>query len=269
MKTTRMPVMFVGHGTPMNALQDTVFTQGWADAGSRFESELPYPKAIVMISAHWLSKGTTLITAAEKPPINYDVYNFPPEMYQQQYPAPGSPELARQVSELLNPKFTTEFDTEWGFDHGCWVVLQRMFPKADIPVIQVSIDITQSMESLFELGKSLRPLREQGVLLMASGNIVHNTQIMVRDRSLPAYDFALEFDNLIRDYIDRGDFQSVIEFQKLGDLARMAHPGYDHFLPLIVLLGAVDEEDHIEYFNDAIEYRSISMRSILFQDQAA
>ncbi len=256
-KTQRMPVLFIGHGSPMNAILPNIWADVWRDVGRR----VPAPQAILAISAHWITQGGVLVTAAEHPTMTYDMGGFPPELYRIQYPAPGNPSLAGDIQGLLRPTIPVHGDSAWGFDHGTWVVLKHMFPKAEIPVIQLSIDYSRPPAFHYDLAKQLRPLRDRGVLIVASGNIVHNLPAMVRSDDSP-FDWAIDFDQRMEQAIMNGNHQPVIDFQKLGNLARIAHPTHDHFLPLLYALGVQDKGEAISSICDGFQYKSVSMRSL-------
>lgn len=254
--TDMMPVMFVGHGNPMNAIMQNEFTKTWNKLGS----QLPKPKAIICVSAHWLTNGT-YVTAMEKPKTIHDFGGFPRELFEQQYPAPGSPELAKQVGLVVKTTDVKD-DYQWGLDHGTWSVLLPMYPQADIPVLQLSIDYSKPPQYHYELAKQLKELRRKGVLIMGSGNIVHNLG-MIDFENKTRFEWAYEFDEKIKGFIDKGDHESVIRYDKLGTIARYAVPTNDHYLPLMYTLGLQDKKDNISYFNDKMDAGSISMRSIL------
>ena len=253
----RMPLLFVGHGSPMNAIEDNVFSTQWVELGK----QLPRPHAILCISAHWLTSGT-FVTAMEKPRTIHDFGGFPTELYRQQYPAPGSPEMAQQVTQMHAEDWIRK-DLDWGLDHGTWSVLKPMFPLADIPVFQLSIDYSKPPVFHFDLSMKLRKLREKGVLVMGSGNMVHNLRQLQFDEKTPGW--ASEFDAKIAVRLQNGDDQSIINFLKLGNLARMAHPSHDHFLPLIYALGFKFEGESPEFFNTGFQMGSISMRSVIWK----
>ncbi|XZF12750.1 4,5-DOPA dioxygenase extradiol [Chitinophagaceae bacterium MMS25-I14] len=254
--TEKMPVLFVGHGNPMNAISDNQFTKAWQQLGK----ELPKPRAILSVSAHWLTRGT-YVTAMEMPKTIHDFGGFPKELFDQQYPAPGAPEVAAEVQRLVK---TTEVhkDFEWGLDHGTWSVLKPMFPAADIPVFQLSIDYYKSPGYHYELAQQLSELRHKGVLILGSGNIVHNLR-MVDFQNRMQYDWATEFDQQIKKYIDDRNHEAVINYDRLGNIARMAVPTNDHYLPLIYALALQDKKDSIHYFNEQMDAASISMRSVV------
>ncbi len=251
----KMPAVFVGHGSPLNAIEDNEFSRAWAGAGQA----LPRPKAILCVSAHWETAGTH-VTAMEQPKTIYDFYGFPSELYAQRYPAPGSPDLARLVQATVS-KARVGADLTWGLDHGTWSVLRRMFPEADIPIVQLSLDRTQPPAFHYELGRELATLRNQGILIVGSGNIVHNLrQVIWQDQA--QYDWALEFDAAIKQWILARDHDSIIQYQKLGPAARLAVPTLEHFLPLLYILALQDKDESIAFFADRVTYGSISIRSI-------
>lgn len=253
----RMPLLFVGHGNPMNAIENNRFSNAWKKIGT----ELPKPQAILSVSAHWLTRGSRVL-AMEQPKTIHDFGGFPDELFAQQYPAPGAPEMAKETQRLALKHHIT-LDDEWGFDHGTWSVLKQMFPLADIPVYQLSIDYNQSMSYHYELAQELRALREKGVLVMGSGNIVHNLRAINFQNAAP-YDWAVEFDAKIKQWLESGDHRSIREFQKLGSVAQLAHPTYDHFLPLMYVLGFQYNNETPAFFNDEFDMSSVSMRSVIY-----
>jgi 4,5-DOPA dioxygenase extradiol len=257
--TERMPVVFVGHGTPRSAVATNQWTMEWGALGAK----LPRPSAIVSISAHWLTRGGALVTASRQPRMNYDFYGFPDEMYKVDYPAPGNVELAQQIQSTLGSELPVRSDTEWGFDHGTWVVLKYMFPSADIPVIQLSIDYSKPASFHYQLGKHLGALRTRGVLVLGSGNIVHNLSIRPGMNNDRPYDWAMEFDSTIWKHIQDDNHQAVMDFQKMGSVAVQAHPTYDHFLPVLYCLGLKASGDEIRTFNDNFQWPAVSMRSLV------
>ncbi|MDP1676943.1 MAG: 4,5-DOPA dioxygenase extradiol [Bacteroidota bacterium] len=257
-KTERMPLLFVGHGNPMNAIEDNKFSNSWKDFGKT----LPKPTAILSVSAHWLTRGTR-VTAMAKPRTIHDFGGFPEKLFAQQYPAPGAPELAKETQALVTKPHII-LDDDWGFDHGTWSVLIQMFPKADIPVFQLSIDYNQSMQYHYNIAQQLQVLREKGVLIIGSGNIVHNLQAVTFNSNKP-YDWALEFDANISKWIESGNHQAILDFQKLGTLAKSAHPTNDHFLPLMYVLGFQNKKDTPTFFNNDFDMSSVSMRSVIYQ----
>ncbi len=253
----RMPLLFVGHGNPMNAIEDNRFSNTWKELGAT----LPKPQAILSVSAHWLTRGTK-VTAMEKPKTIHDFGGFPEKLFAQQYPAPGSPDLAKQTQSLALANHIM-LDYDWGFDHGTWSVLIQMFPKADIPVYQLSLDYSQPMRYHYELAQQLQTLREKGVLVIGSGNIVHNLRAMNFENNTP-YDWAVEFDSKISQWIETGNHQAIVDFQKLGELSKLAHPTYDHFLPLMYVLGFQNKKDNPKFFNSDFDMSSVSMRSVIY-----
>jgi 4,5-DOPA dioxygenase extradiol len=250
----KMPVLFVGHGSPTNAIEDNEFSRAWIEVGKA----LPKPRAIVCVSAHWETVGTHA-TAMEKPKTIYDFYGFPRPLYEVQYRAPGSPDLA-QLARASVRKAEVRLDYDWGLDHGAWSVLCRMFPNADIPVVQLSLDRTLAPVAHYELGQDLKALRNNGVLILGSGNIVHNLRLMVwQDKS---YDWALEFDDRMRGLILSGDHDSIVNYQGLGRAAQLSVPTNEHFLPLLYILALREKEEEVRFFADKVTLGSISMRSL-------
>jgi len=258
--TERMPMLFIGHGNPMNAIEDNAFRRSWNKLGKT----LPKPKAILTISAHWITRNSTKVTAMKAPKTIHDFGGFPQELFDQQYPAPGSAELAQDVIKMVQ-KTHVEEDHQWGLDHGTWSVLKPMFPDADIPVIQLSLDYGKPMEYHFQIGQEIKKLREKGVLVIGSGNIVHNLRKM--NMSGVTSDWALEFDQFVANNLIDRNFKAITDFQNLGSLAQIAHPSYDHFLPLIYNLGSIYNDDEIKFFNDSFDLGTISMRSVLVSKQ--
>ena len=252
----RMPVLFVGHGSPMNAITDTPFSRAWTEVGVK----LARPSAILCVSAHWQTRGV-MVTAMERPRTIHDFYGFPEALHSKLYPAPGSPALARNTAELVR-KAPVALDEAWGLDHGTWSVLARMFPRADIPVVQLSLDATGNPAWHYDLARQLKPLREHGVLIMGSGNIVHNLRRISRQYPDTGFDWAIEFDARIKGLIDTGDHQAIIDYPRLGRAAQLSVPTNEHYLPLLYALAVKDEQEPIVYFNDATTMGSISMRSL-------
>jgi len=252
----KMPILFVGHGSPMNAIEDNEYTKKWVEIAK----EIPRPRAILAISAHWYTHGTR-ITNALQPEMVYDMYGFPDELYQVKYPAPGLPELAHGVQQLLNRE--VKIDTSWGCDHGAWSVLCRMYPAADIPVVQLSVDRDADAAAHFRLGQELAALREQGVLIFASGNVVHNLAKINWDMAA-GYPWAEEFDGYIKEKIINGQYQDVMEYRKAGEAADLAFFTPEHFYPLLYVLGAAREGDRLSVFNDSCLLGSLSMTCYLF-----
>lgn len=254
-KQTRMPALFVGHGSPMNALADNRYTQALQDQAKR----MPRPSAILCVSAHWYTRCTS-VTASPHLKTIHDFGGFPQALFDIQYPAPGDPPLAEKVQCLLHP-MTVPADFTWGLDHGAWQVLVHLYPKADIPVIQLSIDSTQTAHFHYELGRRLAPLRDAGVLLLGSGNIVHNLRLMQRADDAPPFDWAARFAAEIRTAVLARDHDSLINYGKFGDAARLSVPTPEHYLPLLYILGAQSAADQAQVFVDGIENGSLDMMS--------
>ncbi len=266
-KTERMPVLFLGHGSPMNAIGDNEYRRSWQVLGTKFGTEIPRPQLILCISAHWLTNGWWL-TAMTQPKTIHDFGGFPQELFDQQYPAPGDPVAARAISLMVRQRLSAPLGldvSEWGLDHGAWSVLKPMFPEADIPVIQLSMDYSRAPEDHYALAKQLKALRDRGVLIVGSGNIVHNlTQMQRGAQGHQAYDWALEFDQTMGGYLQQGNLEALQNFQKLGALAKMAHPTHEHFLPLLYAAGAVESREPMRFFNTNFQGGSISMRSVMW-----
>lgn len=251
---TKMPVLFVGHGNPMNAIEENDFSKAWIEEGRK----LPHPRAILCVSAHWVTRGT-LVTAMERPRTIHDMYGFPPELYEVRYDAPGAPDLAEQVRRIIK---TTEVrdDFEWGLDHGTWSALRRMFPEANIPVVQMSLDAAIAPEKHYEIASQLKELREDGVLVIGSGNIVHNLRLARLEDS--AYDWAVEFDQRVKNWIEQNDHDPIVHFERGGQAAALAINSAEHYVPLLYSLALRDESDPISFFADKVIGGSISMRSV-------
>lgn len=252
-----MPAIFFGHGNPMNALQDNLYTRAWTAIGKA----IPRPKAIIAVSAHWYVPGTR-VTANLLPPTIHDFGGFPEALYDVEYRAPGSPELAKQVQNLLAPLHVT-LDESWGLDHGTWSVLCHVFPEADIPVIQLSMDISQPPQFHYDLGKKLGALRGEGILVMGSGNIVHNLRAYAwgKENTAP-YDWAARFEGQVREALLAGNPESIINYPQLGADAALAVPTPEHYLPLLYMLGTQQAGETISFPVDGIEGGSISMLSV-------
>jgi 4,5-DOPA dioxygenase extradiol len=249
-----MPTLFIGHGNPMNAIEDTEFSRAWSEVAK----SLPKPKAVLCISAHWETEGTR-VTAMAQPRTIHDFYGFPRLLAEKLYPAPGSPKLAHMAQGMVQGA-PTALDMNWGLDHGAWSVLCRMFPEADVPVVQLSLDKRKAPAFHYELGRELIGLRKKGVLILGSGNIVHNlSEIAWEDK---AYDWALEFDAQIKALILRGDHQVIMEPAKLGPSAHLAVPTLEHYLPLLYVLGAQHKADGVAFFTEKVTLGSMSMRSV-------
>lgn len=249
-----MPALFIGHGSPMNAIEDTEFSRAW----SEIAQSLPRPRAVLCISAHWQSPGTR-VAAAEQPETIYDFHGFPRALYEKSYPAPGSPDLTRFTQNLVR-RTAVDLDSHWGLDHGAWAVLCRMYPRADVPVVQLSLDERKTPMAHYDLGQELQALRRKGVLIVGSGNIVHNLgQVVWQDT---AFDWALEFDDRVKRLISAGDHQAIVEYTKLGRPAQLAVPTVEHYLPLLYVLGAQQKSESVQFFADKVTLGSMSMRSV-------
>lgn len=252
----KMPVLFVGHGNPMNALEDNAYVQSWKQIAGQID---PAPKAILCISAHWLTKGTK-VTAMAKPRTIHDFQGFPKALHEVQYPAPGAPNYAEYVKEVVS-KTIVGLDHDWGLDHGTWSVLAQMFPQANIPVFQLSIDYHQPPQYHYDLARELAQLRKKGVLVVGSGNIVHNLR-MARMTDT-AFDWAIEFDGQMKTFIQNRDHQPIIDYRKLGQAAKLAVPTPDHYYPLLYTLGMTDKDEAVHQFAESATMGAISMRSVL------
>jgi len=252
----KMPVLFVGHGSPMNAIEENEYSAAWKMLADR----LPKPKAILAISAHWYTQGSRIVTAAE-PKLIYDMYGFPEALYQVQYPAKGSAEMAELTQRLLTQKVSV--DNTWGLDHGTWSILKWIYPAADIPVYQLSIDKSASPAAHFRMGQELRVLRENGVLILGSGNVVHNLA-KVDWQMRGGYDWAVAFDQYIKHKVETRDVATVMDYQKAGEIAKLSFSTPEHFYPLLYALGAADAEDKITVFNEACTLGALSMTSYMF-----
>jgi 4,5-DOPA dioxygenase extradiol len=252
-----MPVIFFGHGNPMNAIEENRYTRGWAALGL----EIPKPKAILSISAHWYQPGTA-VTVMEAPPTIHDFGGFPPELFEVDYPAPGDPALAKRVQNLLAP-LQVELDQEWGLDHGTWSVLNHVFPGADVPVIQLSLDETQPPEFHYMLGQSLAPLRDEGVLVMGTGNLVHNLHTYAWGRSQPKpFDWAVRFETMARQALLAGDDTPLVNYEHLGRDAMLSAPTPDHYLPLLYIIALRRDTDQVTFPVEGVDGGSVSMLTI-------
>lgn len=266
--TERMPVLFLGHGSPMNAIEDNGWRRSWQALGQELLARGTRPSLILCVSAHWLTPGWQL-TAMSHPPTIHDFGGFPQALFDQQYPAPGSPAMARAIRGVVQqPDSGRPLDLDegqWGLDHGAWSVLKPMFPDADIPVIQLGMDYRRPAAEHFAVGRQLAALRDRGVLIVGSGNIVHNLRTMRRDAANhQAYDWAIEFDRITAEHIGQGRLHALNDFQSLGAVAQMAHPSWEHYLPLLYAAGAVDADEVPRFFNEDFQGASISMRSVVW-----
>lgn len=256
---TLMPVLFIGHGSPMNAIEDNEFSQRWHKMGQ----EIPEPRAVVVISAHWLTRGT-FVTAMNQPKTIHDFGGFPQALFDVQYPAPGEPSLAVEIQKMItNP--AVELDHDWGLDHGTWSVVKHMYPNADIPVLQLSIDYHKPAQYHYDLAKQLLNLRKKGVLIIGSGNMVHNLRMVAWDKMNVdnfGYDWAIEMNNIFKNKILSKDHKALFEYEKLNSAAKLAIPTPDHYYPLIYSLALQTDNDKVEFFNDKLVAGSLTMTSV-------
>jgi 4,5-DOPA dioxygenase extradiol len=257
--TEKMPVLFLGHGSPMNAIEENEFVQGFRSVAAG----LPKPRAILCVSAHWETRGT-FVTAMPNPPTIHDFGGFPKALFDVQYPAPGSPTLARETKALVK-KTEVGLDDKWGLDHGAWSVIKHLYPKADVPVIQMSLDHYQTPEYHYELARELSSLRRKGILIIGSGNMVHNLGMVAWDKLNAvdyAYDWAREASEKMNRFILEGDHQSLVKFRSQGKAFDLAIPTPEHFLPLLYTLALKDEKDEVSLFNDKAVAGSLTMTSV-------
>jgi 4,5-DOPA dioxygenase extradiol len=254
-----MPVLFVGHGSPMNGIEDNEFSERWI----RMAKEIPTPAAVLVISAHWFTNGTR-VTAMDFPETIHDFGGFPQALFDVQYPAPGNPALAQETASLLHSAHV-ELNHDWGLDHGAWSVVRRMYPEAKIPVLQLSIDYTKPPQYHYDLAKELYSLRKKGVLIMGSGNMVHNLRMISWQNMNNAgfgYDWALTMNDRFKQIISSGDYHPLINYETLGTEARLAIPTPEHYLPLLYSLGLKNNKDEISFFNDKAVAGSLTMTSV-------
>jgi 4,5-DOPA dioxygenase extradiol len=253
----RAPTIFFGHGNPMNAIAENPYTLAW----SRIGRSLHKPKAVLAISAHWYVE-TTAVTSSTAPRTIHDFGGFPQALYRVQYPAPGDPALAARIRELLAPDVSVTFDDRWGLDHGTWSVLTHVFPEADVPIVQLSIDRDRPPQFHYDLGKRLAPLRDEGVLIAGSGNVVHNLETYAWGKPAEPFDWADRFDRHVRELVVAHDDQPLIDYPALGTDARWSIPTPDHYLPLLYVLGARRDDDRITFPVEGIEGGSVSMLAV-------
>jgi 4,5-DOPA dioxygenase extradiol len=256
-----MPALFIGHGSPMNGIQDTDFSREW----KRLAGEAPTPTAVLVISAHWLTQGTH-VTAMDAPRTIHDFGGFPQELFDVQYPAPGSPIIAAEIARQITST-PVGLDHEWGLDHGTWTVVRHMYPDANIPVLQLSIDYNRPPQYHYDLARELAALRRRGVLIIGSGNMVHNLRMIARDRlddQAYGYDWALELNEIFKKKIASGEHQSLIDYDTLGSAARLAIPTPDHYYPLLYMLGLQEKGEEATFFNDRAVAGSLTMTSVKF-----
>ena len=257
--TPTMPVLFLGHGSPMNAIEENEFVRGFREIGK----VIPKPHAILCVSAHWETSGT-FVTAMEHPKTIHDFGGFPEELFAVQYPAPGSPELAKETKDVVR-KTDVGLDNEWGLDHGCWSVVKHLYPNADVPVVQMSLDHYQTPQAHYALGKELSSLRKRGVLIIGSGNMVHNLRMVAWDKldaTEYGYDWALEANDGMKKYVLDGDHQSLMDYRSQGKAFQLAIPTPEHFLPLLYVLALQEKAETVSLFNDKTVAGSLSMTSL-------
>lgn len=257
--TERMPVLFVGHGSPMNAIADNEFTRGWKEIGK----SLPKPNAILCISAHWETRGT-FATVMEKPRTIHDFGGFPQELYNVEYPAPGSPQIAKETKSAVK-KTDVGLDEKWGLDHGAWSVIKNLYPKADIPVVQLSLDYLQNAQYHYDLARELASLRSKGVLIIGSGNMVHNLRMVAWDRMNDpdyGYDWAIEAGEKMKRMILDRNHASLINYTAQGKSFNLAIPTPDHYLPLLYALALQEKNEELSFFNDKAVMGSLTMTSV-------
>lgn len=255
--SNRMPAIFFGHGNPMNALLDNAYTRAWASIGS----SVPRPEAVLAVSAHWYLPAT-LVTAGQAPRTIHDFGGFPEELYQIEYPAPGSPELAERIQDLLAP-VSVRADESWGLDHGTWSVLKHVFPYADVPVVQLSIDETQPPQFHYELGRRLAPLRDEGVLIVGSGNIIHNLHTYAWGKQgVEPFDWAVRFEQQAREFMLKGDDAPLIDYERLGRDAMLSIPTPDHYLPLLYVIAVRGEGERVSFPVEGVDGGSVSMLTV-------
>ena len=257
-KTAKMPVLFLGHGSPMNAIEENEFVTGFRNIAKG----IPKPNAILCVSAHWETKGT-FVTAMQNPPTIHDFGGFPQELFAVQYPAPGSPDLAKETKSLIT-KTQVGLDEKWGLDHGAWSVVKHLYPYADIPVIQMSMDYSQSPKYHYELSQQIKSLREKGVLVIGSGNIVHNLGMVEwrRLNEIFGYDWAIEANEKMKTYILNGNHKELINFRSQGKAFDLAIPTPEHYLPLLYSLALQEKNEEVTLFNDKAVAGALTMTSL-------
>ncbi len=254
-----MPVLFIGHGSPMNGIENNSFSNYW----KQLAKEIPTPKAVLVVSAHWLTRGTK-ITAMDFPKTIHDFGGFPQALFDVQYPAPGNPELAKETTAII-ASTKVELDHDWGLDHGTWTVVRHMYPDANIPVLQLSIDYTKSPQYHYDLAKELYNLRKKGVLILGSGNMVHNLRMVAWDKiDEPefGYDWALQMNTTFKELIGNNEHHKLINFQNLGREAQLSIPTPEHYLPLLYTLGLKNNNEAVSFFNDKTVGGSLTMTSV-------
>ncbi len=255
-RESRTPLLFVGHGSPMNGIEENDFSLYWAKLGR----ELERPAAVLCVSAHWFTKGTK-VTAMSKPPTIHDFYGFPKELFAVDYPAPGNPALAQEIAATIKST-AVQLDHEWGLDHGTWSVVRKMFPEANIPVLQLSIDFTLGPAYHYAMAKQLSTLRKKGVLIIGSGNMVHNLGVLNWKEPNTGFDWAIEMNETFKSLIEKRSHDSLIHYDSLGPAAKLAIPTPEHYLPLIYILGLQEKDESASFFNDKTVMGSVSMTSV-------
>ncbi|MEO5976962.1 MAG: 4,5-DOPA dioxygenase extradiol [Chryseolinea sp.] len=256
---SKMPVLFIGHGSPMNGIEDNDFTLRWKQLGQ----EIPVPTAVLVVSAHWFTRGT-LITAMDHPPTIHDFGGFPKALFDVEYPAPGDPVLAAVTAKLIH-NTDVVLDHDWGLDHGAWTVVKHMYPEANIPVLQLSIDYTKGPEFHYELAKELAALRNKGVLILSSGNMVHNLRMVNWSSPRAGFEWANETNEKFKSLILDGDHNALIHYETLGQSAKLSIPTPEHYLPLLYTLGLQEKSESASIFNDKTIMGSISMTSVIIK----
>ncbi|MBH2003610.1 MAG: 4,5-DOPA dioxygenase extradiol [Sphingobacteriia bacterium] len=254
-----MPVLFIGHGSPMNGIEDNDFSRRWAEMAK----EIPLPKAVLVVSAHWFTKGTQ-ITSMDFPPTIHDFGGFPDKLFEVQYPAPGNPALAKETASMIHTA-NVALSHDWGLDHGTWTVVRHMYPEATIPVLQLSIDYTKDAQYHYDLAKEIYALRKKGVLIIGSGNMVHNLRMVAWNRLNDpeyGYDWALQMNRRFKELISAGSHDQLIQYQQLGKEALLAIPTPEHYLPLLYTLGLKGKQDQVSFFNDKAVGGSLTMTSV-------
>lgn len=255
-RESKMPVLFVGHGSPMNGIEDNEFSRRWSEMGKN----IPLPSAVIVVSAHWFTLGTR-VTAMDQPRTIHDFYGFPKALFDVQYPAPGNPSLANETAKLIK-KTPVALDHDWGLDHGTWSIVNHMYPQANIPVLQLSIDFSKGPKFHYELAQELLALRKKGVLIIGSGNMVHNLGMIDWHRRDSGFDWAIETNEKFKSLITSGNHEQLINFESLGTSAKLSIPTPEHYLPLLYTLGLQEKNDPITLFNDKTLMGSISMTSV-------
>jgi 4,5-DOPA dioxygenase extradiol len=255
-KSTRMPTLFIGHGNPMNAITDNSYREAWLALGK----SLPKPKAVLCISAHWQTRGTQ-VCAVEHPQTIHDFGGFPAELFAQQYPAPGAPEYAKLVCDLLPNKIKSTLD--WGLDHGTWSILQSLFPNADVPVFQLSLDVDINFSEHFNLAENLADLREMGVMIIGSGNIVHNLGRLNMQGKTPGW--AITFDEYVKKALESKNEKDLLDIARAGDSAQLAVPTEEHYLPLLYIAAVKHVDDNMQFITESFDLGTLSMRSVIYQ----